>query len=66
MTIDQIIDKPNPSIEEMTFIVEKYIKEKRNVYVDINPRQSMLGYAMLAHAYEVASKFYKETRTKTD
>jgi hypothetical protein len=62
MTIDEIINKPNPSVKEMSFVVQNYIKAKRNVDVDINPRQSMLGYAMLAHAYGVAREYY-ETNT---
>jgi len=74
MNIDFIIEKPDStplSTDEMVFVVEQYIKEKKGQAVEINPlkrldpnhpffpMQCQQKIKMLHEAYNVAKSYFK-------
>jgi len=68
MNIEEIIDKKEVEIEQMKFLVTAYIKEKKNVDVNIairyiHPVISQRDILLLHKAFEYAAYYYGNEET---
>ena len=50
--IKEIIEKENVNIEEILYIIEQYILEKKNVKVKINTPNNVIRLKLVMHCYE--------------
>ncbi len=60
MDINNIINKRLPTNQEMIFVVEQYIKEKKDkdVEISLNPNKAFHELRLLNKAYIVAAEYF--------
>lgn len=56
MNIKEIVEKDNPSVDEVIYVVTNYIFDKKNVTVTIDFHP--MHFPLLMAAYEIAKQHY--------
>ena len=58
MKLDNILTKSEFTTEEMIFVVEAYIKEKKNKSVQINPPNTQIRVVLLCNFFNTAMDYF--------